>query len=464
MKRILYISVLALLVASCGIWGKYHREVPVPDNVFGDSLTANVRDTIVSLDSTILNTSFGAIGWREIFRDPCLRRLIDTALVKNQDLLTAHENVIQAEASLTTARLSYLPTVSLGSSASPVVTWNQGGDFSYSGAAYASWQLDLFGQLTNRKWAAKATKEQMKDMEQAVRASLIASVANCYFTLQMYDAQMKVALEARDNWEKTVEVIYYLKESGMTTEAGAAQMEANYHDICAQVKNFEAAINEMQNVICSLIASTPKTIERTPLDYKTMPEKFDLGIPVGTLLSRPDVRSAERALEAAYYNLHASRSDFFPSIILGGSFGWIGASGAISSPAESIAVGTANLIMSLFNSGKLMAANKVASSKQTQARLALEKCMLDAGLEVNNLLVTYQKQRENIEIYQKEVTALARASESTEFLMKYGTTTYLEVLTAKNTLLTAQLTQLQNQAGLLQTATSLYQALGGGAE
>lgn len=460
MKKLIYTAVMALMLASCGIWGKYNSETKVPENAFGQE-AAQYMDGSNKADS--MNVSMGAISWRYVFTDAKLQALIETALANNKDLLVAHENVVQSEAALKSARLAYLPSLVLGSASTPSVTWTAGGKWDYNTNLYATWQLDFFGQISNRKWAAKATKQQMEDMEQACRASLIAQVANCYYALLMLDAQLEVVNQSKENWSKTVEVVYYLKEAGITTEAGAAQLEANYFDICTQVKNLEAEQNKVRNQLCVLIGQAPGEISRGKLYEQTFPETFSVGLPASTLLSRPDVKAAERGLEAAYYNLHASRSDFFPNIILGGTAGWKNEKeGVFDSPSKFITAAAGALVASLFDAGKQRAANEIASSKQTQARLMLEQTMLNAGSEVNSLIVEFQTRLDNIKSFEKEVESLSRARESTEYLMKYGTTTYLEVLTAQNTLLAAQVNQIANKAGLLQTVSSLYQALGGG--
>lgn len=455
MKKLIYAAVMAIMLASCGIWGKYDSQTEVPDNAFGNEAAQYMADST--------DVSLGAISWRYVFTDPKLQKLIETALTNNKDLLEAHENVVQAEAALKSARMAYLPSLVLGSGSTPSVTWTSGGKWDYNTNLYAAWQLDFFGQISNRKWAANASKQQMEDMEQACRASLIAQVANCYYSLLMLDDQLDVVKQSKENWSKTVEVVYYLKEAGITTEAGAAQLEANYFDICTQMNMLEAEQNKVRNQLCVLIGSAPDNIERGKLNEQSIPETFSLGVPANVLLSRPDVRAAERGLEAAYYNLHASRSDFFPNIILGGTAGWKNEKeGVFDSPSKFIAAAAGTLVASLFDSGKIRAANEIASSRQTQARLMLEQTVLNAGSEVNSLIVDFQKQQENIENYEKEVSSLSRARESTEYLMKYGTTTYLEVLTAQNTLLAAQMNQIANKANLLQTVTRLYQALGGG--
>ena len=127
---------MAIMLASCGIWGKYDSQTEVPDNAFGNEAAQYMADST--------DVSLGAISWRYVFTDPKLQKLIETALTNNKDLLEAHENVVQAEAALKSARMAYLPSLVLGSGSTPSVTWTSGGKWDYNTNLYAAWQLDFF--------------------------------------------------------------------------------------------------------------------------------------------------------------------------------------------------------------------------------------------------------------------------------------------------------------------------------
>ena len=181
------------------------------------------------------------------------------------------------------------------------------------------------------------------------------------------------------------------------------------------------------------------------------------------LANRPDVRSAEFSLAQAFYTTNAARAAFYPSITLSGSAGWTNSAGSmIVNPGKFLASAVASLTQPLFNKGANIAQLKIAKAQQEEARLSFEQTLLNAGVEVNEALVQYQTAREKADYYNKQVASLQTAAKSTSLLMKHGNTTYLEVLTAQQTLLNAQLSQVANRFTEIQGVITLYQALGGG--
>ena len=410
--------------------------------------------------------SLGNVDWREMFTDPILQRHIDSALVRNTDLQTAYLRVQEAEASLMSARLAYIPSFSL----SPQATLGTGGDLqnatmTYSLPLTASWEIDIFGKLTNQKRAAKAAYYQSQEYAQAVRTQIIASVANTYYTLLMLDAQYAITQETEKTWRESVEATRALKEAGYMNEAALAQTEATYYSIYTSMLDLKEQINQAENAMSLLLFETPQAIERGSLYDQNFTEEFSVGIPLQMLSNRPDVRSAEQALAQAFYMTNAARSAFYPSITLSGSIGWTNSiAGAIVNPMQAIASAVGSITEPLFNRRMNVAQLRIAKAQQEEARLAFQQTLLNAGSEVNDALMQYQTAHQKAEYYVKQIDALSIAAESTRLLMEHGSTNYLEVLTAQQSLLTAQLTQVANRFSEIQSLISLYQALGGGRE
>ena len=410
--------------------------------------------------------SLGNVDWREMFTDPILQRHIDSALVRNTDLQTAYLRVQEAEASLMSARLAYIPSFSL----SPQATLGTGGDLqnatmTYSLPLTASWEIDIFGKLTNQKRAAKAAYYQSQEYAQAIRTQIIASVANTYYTLLMLDAQYAITQETEKTWRESVEATRALKEAGYMNEAALAQTEATYYSIYTSMLDLKEQINQAENAMSLLLFETPQAIERGSLYDQNFTEEFSVGIPLQMLSNRPDVRSAEQALAQAFYMTNAARSAFYPSITLSGSIGWTNSiAGAIVNPMQAIASAVGSITEPLFNRRMNVAQLRIAKAQQEEARLAFQQTLLNAGSEVNDALMQYQTAHQKAEYYVKQIDALSIAAESTRLLMEHGSTNYLEVLTAQQSLLTAQLTQVANRFSEIQSLISLYQALGGGRE
>ena len=453
-KHIIFLLALPLLTSSCGIYNQYKPTEEVAPDLFGENVA--VTDTL----------SQGNVDWREMFTDPILQRHIDSALVRNTDLQTAYLRVQEAEASLMSARLAYIPSFSL----SPQATLGTGGDLqnatmTYSLPLTASWEIDIFGKLTNQKRAAKAAYYQSQEYAQAVRTQIIASVANTYYTLLMLDAQYAITQETEKTWRESVEATRALKEAGYMNEAALAQTEATYYSIYTSMLDLKEQINQAENAMSLLLFETPQAIERGSLYDQNFTEEFSVGIPLQMLSNRPDVRSAEQALAQAFYMTNAARSAFYPSITLSGSIGWTNSiAGAIVNPMQAIASAVGSITEPLFNRRMNVAQLRIAKAQQEEARLAFQQTLLNAGSEVNDALMQYQTAHQKAEYYVKQIEALSIAAESTRLLMEHGSTNYLEVLTAQQSLLTAQLTQVANRFSEIQSLISLYQALGGGRE
>ena len=496
---LMVLLVLIVGLSSCGIYGKYK---PIETLEQG---TKNKEQGLNGLgyesSGTIANQSlFHAPGsllpWDSLFTDPYLRALIDTALVHNLDLRVAHEHVQQAEAALRGAQLAYVPSVSLSPSAgfSP-----QGGirNGTYDLIAAASWEFDIFGRTLNSLRGAKAAKAQMLDYEQASRCGLIAGVANTYYTLLMLDAQLATAQETECTWAETVSTMRKLKAAGMSDEAAVTQMEATYYAIQTTVLDLRQQIYETENAMWLMVWGddpprpslqregdnklpsitetnlTPSlcregrggSLPRGSLDDQQLPEVLMAGIPADMLLRRPDVRAAEQNMARAFYAVNYARSSFFPSLTLSGSLEWTNHSYAmLIDPMTFISSLAASLFVPLFQSGRNVQQLKMAKSQQREALLTFSQTVLTAGNEVNNALHDYQTLTDKQSLYDSQVEALQRAARATKLKMQYGSTTYLEVLTAQNSLLQAQFTLIANRMQTLQAVVTLYRALGGGSE
>ena len=452
MKRYIITAVATALLSSCGIYNRYTPVTDVPEDLYGNQV--EVTDTIHNL---------GNMDWRNLFTDPYLQLLIQQGLENNTDYRAAQLRVEEAEATLLSAKLAFLPSFTL----SP-----QGGVSSFDGAkatwtysvpVTASWELDIFGRMRNAKKQSQALYAQSKDYQQAVRTQLIASIANTYYTLLMLDEQLSLSEQTAETWKETVASARALMDAGQYDEAGVSQMEATYYSIQTSVLDLKGQINQVENSLALLLAETPHRYERGKLSEQVMPEDFSVGIPLQLLANRPDVRMAEHALEAAFYATNQARSNFYPSITLSGSAGWTNEAGTmIVNPGKFLTSAIGSLTQPLFNRGQNIANLKIAKAQQEEAELSFQQTLLSAGSEVNDAFTAYQTSRDKADFYEKQIASLHRAEQSTALKMDYGNTTYLEVLTARQTLLSAELEQVANRFAELQSVVNLYQALGGG--
>lgn len=414
-KEIIHIAACCALLSSCGIYTTYQPAKEVPEQLYGEEVVVSDSTSIASLD------------WRELFTDPHLVTLIEQGLANNTDYLTAGLRVKEAEATLLSAKLAYLPGIALAPQGTLSHLEGHKMTKAYSIPATASWEIDLFGKLRNAKRQSQALLAQSKDYQQAVRSQLIAGIANTYYTLLMLDAQLNIAEQTATSWGESARSTHALMQAGMANEAAVSQMEAAYAQVNASVLDLKEQINQVENSLSLLLAEPSHTIQRGTLAGQTWPSSLSVGFPVCLLANRPDVRAAERSLEQAFYTTNQARAAFYPSITLSGSAGWTNsAGGMISNPAQFLASAVGSLTQPLFAKGQLTGQLKIAKARQEEASLQFQQTLLQAGTEVNEALVQYQ--------------------------------------TAQQSLLSAQLTQVANEVTEIQSIIQLYQALGGGVE
>ena len=453
MKKIIVLTTATALLSSCGIYTKYQPAETTPDNLYGEE---------VAVDDT---TNFGNVNWRELFTDPQLQALIEQGLQNNTDLRSAQLQIEEAEAALMSAKLAFLPSFAL--SPQGTIRSFDGGKATktYTLPVTASWELDIFGRLRNAKQQAKALYAQSKDYQQAVRTQLIAGIANVYYTLLMLDEQLAISQQTEEAWKETVASTRALMDAGLANEAATSQMEAAYYSVQTSILDLKEQINQVENSLALLLAETPRRYERGKLADQRLPEDVAVGVPMQMLSNRPDVRAAERSLEQAFYATNQARAAFYPSIVLSGSAGWTNSAGSmIVNPGKFLASAVGSLTQPLFNKGQIMAQYRIAKAQQEEASLSFQQALLNAGSEVNDALVACQTSKAKTLLFEKQIQSLEKALESTSLLMEHGTTTYLEVLTARQSLLSAQLSQTANRFTEIQSVINLYQALGGGRE
>lgn len=327
----------------------------------------------------------------------------------------------------------------------------------------AEWEIDAFGGLRNAKKGSRAALEANRAYEQAVQTQLVATIAETYYSLLALDRKLDITRETAHRWEENVRTMKALKRAGERDDAAVAQAEASRLEAESAVLSLEKQIHELENSFSTLLGIVPTEIERGRLLELSFPEKLSVGVPVQLLGRRPDVRQAEWQLAEAFYATNKARSSFYPQITLSGSAGWTNSSGAgIVNPGDWLLSAVGSLVQPLFNRGRNISNLKIAKAQQQETLVAFRQKLLDAGAEVNNALTQWQTARKSLELDRRKVETLETAVRSTQLLMEYGNTNYLEVLTARQTLLQAQLTEVSDKYEEIQGVIGLYHALGGG--
>ncbi|MDO4159744.1 MAG: efflux transporter outer membrane subunit [Prevotellaceae bacterium] len=453
---IIMISAAALL-SSCGIYNKYER----PDV----NTTGIVRDVVSATDTLAVSdtTSFGNLPWKSVFTDPQLQALIDTALVHNTDLLNAALNVKQVEAQLMAAKLAFVPSFSF-SPQGTISSWDGNkATKTYSLPINASWSIDLFGNLLNQKRSAQMTLLATKDYQLVVKTNLISNVANSYYTLLMLDKQLEIVDNMTSLTKDTWDMMKLQKELGTTKETSVQSAEANYYSVLAQAVDLKRQIRETENSLSLLLGQSAQAISRGKIENQSLPSDFSTGVSLQLLNNRPDVHYAEMNLAQCFYDVQTARSKFYPSITISGSGAYTNSSGsAIVNPGKILLSAVGSLVQPIFQNGQLIAALKVAKAEQEQAYNTWQNSILSAGSEVSNALVLYNSSDEKSKLEAKQIESLAKNVDYTRDLFKMGSSTYLEVITAQQSLLNVELSKVQDDFYKMQAVVSLYYALGGG--
>ena len=454
LKHSLPLLVLVLTLSGCGLYRKYQRPTIQTSVYRGDQIDSLSRDT----------ASFGQMPWRTLFTDVHLQALIEKALQQNVDLLTARPSTQQAEAQLRSARLSFLPSLSLAPSISANKTEGLPASYSYTLPVQASWQIDLFGSLLNASRSTQVQLLRAQAYQQLVRSRVIANVANSYYTLLMLDRQLQLSRSAAELAAHTLEVMKAQKEVGRAMESSVQSAQANLHAVEASIPEIKRQITTTENALALFLGESPRSYPRSSLQAQQLPSSFALGVPMQLLSARPDVRVAELALASCYYQTNSARAAFYPSLNISGSAGWTGALGeAVSNPMKFIASALGSLAQPLFAHGKLVAGLRVAQAEEEKARLAFQQSLYNAGAEVSNALALYQASEAKVKAETLQVESLEKNVEIVEMLFKTGkASSYLEVITAQQSLLQAQLSLVQDSFSRMQAVVNLYNALGGG--
>ena len=452
-RLLLIAAAVSIALTGCGTFKKYEPQTTALPELFGKDVKSS-------------DSSLAQLTWREFFTDPILQQLIDSVLARNTDINSARIAIEQSEASLKAAKLAYLP--SLYFSPQGTLSSLDYGPVSktYNLPLQLSMDIDVFGSITNKKRAAKAVLMQSKIREESVQANLISTTAQQYYMLQVLDRQLDILTATDSLWNASLETEKTLWENGKIYSTAVNQLESSYLNVKTQIVDVRRNIRSVENAICRLLVITPQHIERNKWATSSFPSGEGVGEKLGlsaTLLElRPDILMANHALEEAFYNTQAARAAFFPTINLSGAAGWTNNAGAVVNPGIMLLNAVASLTQPIFARGRLIANKKIAQLTEQDLKNKYVQTVINAGNQVNEALADCQAAREKYGYYHRQVEVLHEAYKGTHELMDNGKSNYLEVLTAQETLLNAQLSEAMNMYNGAIAVIALYIALGGG--
>jgi multidrug efflux system outer membrane protein len=451
----------AILSLSACITQKYERPQVKNEGLYRDN---NTTDTV-----TMAN-----LPWKSLFSDTTLQSLIQRGINQNLDLKQAIERIKIAEATLQQSRAAFLPSLQGDLSVTDAKQSARSVNFpagininletqTYRAQLSTSWEADIWGKLSSAKRAAYATLLQSDAAKRAVQTQLIATIANNYYTLLALDKQLAITQQTIQIRTKDVETVKALKEGAVVNGAAVVQSEANLYAAQVTLPDLKRSIKEAENALSVLIAQAPSGISRTTLDQQVPYADLQTGVSAQLLQNRPDVIAAEFGFRSAFENTNVAKTYFYPALTLT-------ASGGLSSLQLKDFFSNAvfynlvgGLTQPIFAKGQNKARLKTAEAQQQQAFYTFQQTLLTGGQEVSNALFAYQTAAEKEETRTKQIASLTKAVDFTKELLRYSSATnYTDVLTSEQSLLTAQLSGINDRLQKLQSVVNLYRALGGG--
>lgn len=441
------------------LYGRYERPDINTRGLVRDAVSAT--DTLAVADTL----SFGDMPWRTVFTDSQLQALIERGLANNTDLLNAALNVKMAEAQLKAARLAFVPSFTF-SPQGTISSWDGNKAMKiYQLPVAASWSIDLFGNLLSQKRSSQMALLGTRDYQLVVKTNVISSIANMYYTLLMLDRQLAIVTDMENLTKDTWELMKVQKDLGRVRSTGVQSAEANYYSVQTQRVDLQRQIRETENSLSLLLAQPVQTIARGKLEDQSLPTNLSIGIGLRMLNNRPDIHYAEMSLAQCFYNVETARSKFYPNLTISGSGTFTNSSGiGIVNPGKWLLSAVGSLVQPIFQHGQIVAGLKVAKAQYEQAYNKWKNAILSAGSEVSNALVVYNSAEEKSRLEAKRIATLKQNVEDTKQLLNQSNSTYLEVITAQQNLLNAELSKVADDFNKMQAVVNLYQALGGGAK
>jgi len=451
--------ILAVWLTGCAVGPNYKKPDVNPPQTFRS-------------DTTGLTNSLGDLPWWQLFQDTNLQSLIHAALTNNYDLRVAAARVEESRAMLAESRSQFYPQVTYQGALGAGRNSLNGTPY-YSGApagkgsdwaGNVSWEIDLWGRIRRLTEASRAQYFATEEARRNVTISLIASVAQSYFQLLALDAEMAIARETTNSFEKSYNLFNDRLRGGVSSKLETSAAAALLASAAATIPDLRRQMAIQENQIRILLGNNPGPIERPPgaLQEELLPE-IPAGLPSALLERRPDVRQAEQLMRAANAQVGVAKADFYPNITLTGLFG------SVSPGLTAFSAGTlnawsvaGNMAGPIFEGGLLKGQLHQAQAAWDEQRFQYQSIVLNAFQEVSDALVTRQEYASERLEQSRAVSAYQEAVQVANQRYLGGQANYYELLQEQQLLFPAQNALTQTLLNQLLSTVQLYKALGGG--
>ncbi len=467
MKRFNILSILlfALIWSGCSV----SKDLALPQ-----SLAPKMFRNSMPKDSS----SVGDLPLKSFINDLTVQNLIDTALVKNYDMQIALKNIDAAEVLFKQSKLGYLPELKLqvaASSSRPSDNSLNGLSLNqFTGSTHIEdynanlgllWEADIWGKIRNQKAGALASFLQTEEARKAVQTRLVSNVAQGYYNLLMLDAQLEIAKKNLKLNDSTLRIINLQFDAGQVTSLAIQQAEAQQLNAAQLIPRLEQNVALQENALSVLIGTMPKSINRTSrLDKMAIPQDLNAGFPSSLLSRRPDIKSAELALNIANAKVGVAKASLYPSLVItaSGGINSFKASNWFNVPASLFGLVSGGITQPIFQRGQLKSTLELAKIDREKTVIQFRQSVIDAVGEVSDELTKVEKLKTQYGIAEKRALTLQQASKNASMLFKSGMANYLEVITAQGNLLQSELELTTIKTEQLNAVVGLYRSLGGG--
>jgi NodT family efflux transporter outer membrane factor (OMF) lipoprotein len=414
-------------------------------------------------------------AWWEIFQDPNLDALEAQVADANQDLKAGYARLVQARAATRIARADLFPTLTVGSSATRSRTSVNSPTFpkgaepvgnNFDLEADLSYEIDVWGRVRNAVASARASQQASAADLATLNLGIHAELANDYFSLRSQDTQQQLLDQTVEDYARALVLTENLYNGGAAALTDVAQAQAQLETARTQAADIRLQRAQTEHAIAVLLGENPSAfhLDASPLAISAAPPPIDPGLPSSLLERRPDVAAAERRTASANAQIGVARAAYFPVFSLGAAAGFDSthASNWLSAPSQLWSLGPAAGILTVFDAGRHRAQSAQAKAVYDEQVANYRNTVLTAYQEVeDNLAALRQLQQESVS-ESAAVKATATALEQAQYRYKAGLVTYLEVVTAENTALQAQLANVAIQLRRMSASVLLVKALGGG--
>ena len=474
-KNIITAIAVSLVLASC--------KAPMA-TVIKDEVKENIPQNFNQEEQQDANNNSGTTPWRQFFTDPNLVTLIETALKNNQELLITLQEIEIAKSGVLAKKGRLTPTVSAGIGAglkkAGRYTSEGAGDATteiepgkempdplgnFEAGLNASWEIDIWKKLRTEKESAVAHYLSTVEGKNFVLSNLIEEVADNYYELLALDNQLDIIQQYIKLQQRALEISKIQKEAAAATELAVKKFEAELAKSKAAEYTIRQQITEKENEINALLGRYPQPIVRAKESFmSTIPPTVYTGIPSQLLANRPDIKQAELELKSSKLDVEAARKEFYPSLEISATLGLeaFKPSYLVKLP-ESIAYNLAGeLAGPLINKSAIKANFQTADAKQIQALYEYDKTILNAYLDVANLMSKVKNIDQYYQLKSQETKALDQSIDIANQLFRNSRADYLEVLLNQRDALDAKMELIEAKQKQLSTVVDIYKSLGGG--